>query len=291
MSPSVTIFGREVRHLDADRLLARDRRQDPDLRRRERVGEVVLQRRDLRHLRARARAGARSGSRAGRRSGRRSSPRCRSARAPVTSVSAVRWSAPFDAGAAAARPSARRGRAARTRPRRAGRRRAAAPRSPRRAVDEQRRRLGQALGDDVGVVVDDVDRRLVLRERGAAAPERVLALSGRSAAARRARADGVMGAAQQRAVRGAREQEPAGEQRGQAEQERAGAAEQLRDPAAERRSPTTPPWSRAERDHQPDGRDDEAGPERASRRAARCGRASGRRRPRARAARRTRPSR
>ena len=42
---------REVRHLDADRLLARDRREDADLRRRERVREVVLQRRDLRDLR------------------------------------------------------------------------------------------------------------------------------------------------------------------------------------------------------------------------------------------------
>jgi len=41
-----------VRHLDTDRLLARDRRQDADLGRRQRVGEVVLQGRDLRHLRA-----------------------------------------------------------------------------------------------------------------------------------------------------------------------------------------------------------------------------------------------
>ena len=43
---------REVRHLDADGLLAGDRREDPDLGRRERVAEVVLERRDLRHLRA-----------------------------------------------------------------------------------------------------------------------------------------------------------------------------------------------------------------------------------------------
>ena len=42
---------RQVRDLDADRLLARDRRQDADLRRRERVREVVLERRDLGHLR------------------------------------------------------------------------------------------------------------------------------------------------------------------------------------------------------------------------------------------------
>ncbi len=43
---------REVRQLDADRLLARDRREDADLGRRERVREVVLECGDLRHLRA-----------------------------------------------------------------------------------------------------------------------------------------------------------------------------------------------------------------------------------------------
>ena len=43
---------REVRDLDADGLLARDRREDADLRRRERVREVVLEARDLRDLRA-----------------------------------------------------------------------------------------------------------------------------------------------------------------------------------------------------------------------------------------------
>ena len=42
---------REVRHLDADGLLARDRREDADLRRRERVREVVLELRDLADLR------------------------------------------------------------------------------------------------------------------------------------------------------------------------------------------------------------------------------------------------
>ena len=51
MSPSVTRFGVEVRHLDADGLLAGDRREDADLGRRERVGEVVLERGDLRDLR------------------------------------------------------------------------------------------------------------------------------------------------------------------------------------------------------------------------------------------------
>jgi hypothetical protein len=44
---------REVRQLDADRLLAGDRREDPDLRRRERIGEIVLQRCNLRDLGAR----------------------------------------------------------------------------------------------------------------------------------------------------------------------------------------------------------------------------------------------
>ena len=42
---------RQVRDLDADGLLARDRRQDADLGRRQRVREVVLERRDLGHLR------------------------------------------------------------------------------------------------------------------------------------------------------------------------------------------------------------------------------------------------
>ena len=47
------MFGRQVGHLDADGLLAGDRRQDADLGRGERVGEVVAQRRDLADLRAR----------------------------------------------------------------------------------------------------------------------------------------------------------------------------------------------------------------------------------------------
>src|SRR5262249_18283851 len=43
----------EVRHLDAYGLLAGNRREDPDLGRRERVAQVVLQVRDLADLRAR----------------------------------------------------------------------------------------------------------------------------------------------------------------------------------------------------------------------------------------------
>ncbi len=46
-------LGREVRHLHADGLLARDRREDADLGRGERVREIVLERRHLRDLRAR----------------------------------------------------------------------------------------------------------------------------------------------------------------------------------------------------------------------------------------------
>ena len=47
------VGGREVRELDADRLLAGDRRQDADLGSRQRIREVVLEAGDLRHFRAR----------------------------------------------------------------------------------------------------------------------------------------------------------------------------------------------------------------------------------------------
>ena len=50
-----------VRHLDADGLLAGDRREDADVRRGQRVGEVVLELGDLGDLDARARGAARSG--------------------------------------------------------------------------------------------------------------------------------------------------------------------------------------------------------------------------------------
>ena len=52
MSPSVTSFGERFGTSTPDRLLARDRCEDADLGRRERVAQVVLQARDLRHLRA-----------------------------------------------------------------------------------------------------------------------------------------------------------------------------------------------------------------------------------------------
>ena len=50
-----------VGDLDADGLLAGDRREDADVGRGQRVGEVVLELGDLRHLDARARGAARSG--------------------------------------------------------------------------------------------------------------------------------------------------------------------------------------------------------------------------------------
>ena len=124
---------REVRQLDADRLLAGDRREDADLGRRERVREVVLQRRDLRRPSSPARAAARSASRAGRRSGRSRSPRRRSARA---SARAARRRAP------PSRPS-RRSAPARCggRPRRAACTRRA-PTSPRRRASADPRDSG-----------------------------------------------------------------------------------------------------------------------------------------------------
>ena len=70
-----------------------------------------------------------------------------------------------------------------------------------------------------------------------------------------------MGAAEHGAVRGTGEHEPAREQRGQTEQDGAGAAEQLRNTAAER-VPDGAAVLAAERDHQPDRRDQQPGAER-----------------------------
>ena len=81
---------REVRHLDADRLLAGDRRQDADLGRRERVGEIVLAAPRPWTPWCPARAAARSARPAARRSGRRSWPRRRSAASVSTRSFAVR---------------------------------------------------------------------------------------------------------------------------------------------------------------------------------------------------------
>ena len=128
-------------------------------------------------------------------------------------------------------------------------------------LDEQRRRLGQPFGDDVRIVVDDVDRRLVVRADSGDRPGDRPRYGSVTATAARGLAgapDGVVRAAEHGAVRGAREQEPAGEQHGQAEQSGAGAAEQHRDPAAEHVADGAAVLA-AERHHQPDERDGEPG--------------------------------
>ena len=81
---------REVRHLDAHGLLAGDRREDADLGRRERVGEVVLERRDLRDLRPRGELELVARDARARRSRRRPSRRRRSSRAPARAGPATR---------------------------------------------------------------------------------------------------------------------------------------------------------------------------------------------------------
>ena len=217
-----------------------------------------------------------------------STPKCASA---VTSVSAVRWSAPFrrprrsagetleDAAIgqhvlALRRAGRRRARSA-PRCRRPGRRAAAAARTapPRRRPDSRGRRRSAARGA----------RALRAARDDFVSIRHFLGPGDRAA-------DGVVRAAEQGAVGGAREHEPAREQRGQAEERGAGAAEQHRDPAAEHVPDGTAVLA-AERDHQPDDRHARARCETASRRGGRCGRASGRRRRSVRAALHTRPTR
>ena len=126
--------GREVRHLDSHRLLARDRREDADLRRGERVGEVVLEPRDLRDLRTRrelelvahdARAGDRPDDRRV-----DSEVRERLDEQPRGALADIRRVAP----GRRARPQQRHGRAAGSPRRSRARRRRAAPVLPRRHV-------------------------------------------------------------------------------------------------------------------------------------------------------------
>ena len=158
-------------------------------------------------------------------------PKCASV---STSVSAVRWSVFFVSEATA-------------RARCGGRERSGSTYSPSTGGEsksvvcvsssgspQERRRLGQALRDDVRVVVLDVDRRQVawLGARAAGRSATLLlkaTFSGRATARRTA----WPGAAQEGAVGGAREQQPAREQRRRADEQRAGLAEQLREPAAE----------------------------------------------------------
>ena len=131
-------------------------------------------------------------------------------------------------------------------------------------ADEERRRLGQALRDDVGIVVHDVHRRLV-HERRRRPRERTgdrAALASWAVSPRGAvrSAYCMARAAKQGAVRGAREQEHAGQQGRQADEKRSGIAEEPRDPAAEELA-REPALARAERDHQPEAGDGEPGAE------------------------------
>ncbi len=134
-----------------------------------------------------------------------------------------------------------------------------------RLVHEQRRRLRETLRDDVGEVVDDVDGRLVawrgqrlvflehkLLRRGALDPP-----PGRA----RGAAHGAARAAQDRAGRGAGEEQRAGDERRHADDERAGRAEELREAAAEQAADRAA-VIRAEGDQQAGDREHEPGAER-----------------------------
>ena len=121
-------------------------------------------------------------------------------------------------------------------------------------VEQQRRRLRESFGDDVRIVVDDVDGRLV---RGR--EETMVLLAGsnvRTIGALERAAGGavraphhVTGSAQEGAVRGAREQEATGEKRRQADEEGARAAQERLEPAAEQVA-DEPALAGAERRHQ-----------------------------------------
>ena len=132
-------------------------------------------------------------------------------------------------------------------------------------IEQERRRLREALGDDVRIVVDDVDRRLVHRR------EVTMVLLCRELFAHRTlerAARGVVGAPhhvtgapEDGAVRGAREQQPAGQQRRHADEQRARVAEQCGEPAAELISDKAA-VAGAERRHQSDEGDAETDSER-----------------------------
>ena len=240
----------EVRDLDADRLLAGDRREDADLGRRQRVGEIVLQRGDLRHLRpgrelelvARD-AGA----------GDLAHDRCRDTE--VRERLDERVSGALVSAADALRDRRRRvqhgaiGQHVRPFGARCVEERRLLVGLPFR-VEQERRRFGEAFGDDVRIVVDDVDRRLVHRREVAMVllcrelfAQRTLERPARSGM----RAPHhVTGATEDGAVRGAREQQPAGQERRHADERRARVAEQCGEPAAELISDKAAvDWSRA----------------------------------------------
>ena len=82
MSPRATIWRSRVGHLDADRLAARDRRQDAHVGRRHRVGDVLVEARDPGHLHAGAELELVAGDRRAHHHARRAWSRRRAGRAP-----------------------------------------------------------------------------------------------------------------------------------------------------------------------------------------------------------------
>ncbi len=157
MSPSVTMFGLRFGDLDADGLLAGNRREDADLGRGERVADVVLERGHLGDLRARRQLElvARDPRAGDLTHDRRVDAEVRQRLDERLGDPAVSFCRP-----------PRGGRAAQDR---AIRERVVAVGLERVLEDRRDRDLGLLLGvheqgrrvaDDVGVVVDDVDRRL-----------------------------------------------------------------------------------------------------------------------------------
>ena len=253
----------QVRDLDADGLLAGDRREDADLGRRERVGEVVLQRRDLRHLRA----------------GRKLELVARHARArdlagdvrldPEVTERRDECACDLVVGVGGS-PVARR--------------RAAQQCAVRQAVvavqlgrgqGELRGKLVRLLGDELDLLRALQGLRLAhdVREGGGRVDGRLVRRGDRRQlvdfgrcccarargwpAGRAARAaDDVVRAAQQRADRGAREQQDARDRRGHAQEDAAGAA----DEAADQRVEALPDQPRARSEHEEEAEHDDRAP-------------------------------
>ena len=245
MSPSVTRFGLAFGISTPDGLLARDRREDPDLGRRERVREVVLERRDLRHLRAGRELQLVAGDpRAGdladdgrvdaevRERLRRARRRARSLPSDVRALGRLRALEHAPVGEhvlGAPSASRRRGSGGRRAPARARacrppRAAAAGRRSRRRPGSRARRppaaRAAPAAGPRVG--------RGGLRLRARALAAEALGV----------RAEDVARAAEDGADRRAREQEDPGGEQGRPDEGGAGRADRPGDGALERRRPT-----------------------------------------------------
>ena len=226
-----------VRHLDADRLLARDRREDADLGRRERVGEVVLEPRDLRDLRpgrelqlvARH---ARAGDLADRRS-----PRRRSSRASGR--------APRPRGPSGRRPGRRRARSgAGSRGPAGGTRRGGSTVTSNRlswsgSLRHERRRLARPPARETSFTTStggaSGSRRDASGDGASSTCSARLGPARRDRPARRAM-DGAARGAEHRAGGGAGHEQAAGEQGQDPGDRDAGRADREREPAAEQRA-------------------------------------------------------